>query len=131
MKNKKLASLLACSLLAFNINVMGSSQAQAAACSAKDKYNWSHNADDGKNKPNMEGLYAMAGFMGSDEYVGAIFDLLESWKKATKSKKLKAALIKFETQFEIHGASGIKYSYIPELKKEYNALATIFKFNRC
>lgn len=131
MRKTFLTPLVIASMLALSLNFVGASQAQAAACSAKDKYNWSHDASDGKDKPNMEGLYAMAGFIGSDEYVGAIFDLLESWKKTTKSKKLKAALIKFETQFEIHGASGIKYSYIPELKKEYNALSTIFKFNRC
>ena len=110
---------------------MASSQAQAAACSAKDKYNWSHNAEDGKNLPNFSGLYAVAGFLGDDESVEEMFDFLESWQKTTKSKKLKAALKKFEAQFEIHGASGTKYSYIPELTKEYNALKTILQFNRC
>jgi len=129
-KNLSIALILSV-LTALNVACLGVGSAQAATCAAKDKYIFSHNANDGANKPNFQGTYALAGFVGSDEYIQQMFDLLTSWKKSTKSAKLKAALIKFETQFETYGASGTKYAYIPQLKKEYDAITTIFKFNRC
>jgi hypothetical protein len=116
-------------LLAINVSVIGSSQAQAAACSASDKKLFTSFEDRFSSANLLSGQEDL--FNDYENYISGVFALVGIWKKASKSKKLKAALTKFETQFEIHGNSGRQYKYIPELTNAYNAVGTIIKFKRC
>jgi hypothetical protein len=131
--NKNVLRILATgSILALTLNFLFVGQAQAAACSAKDKYRFDRPASKSVygDFSSLANAYKVAGFQ-CDSCIGNVFDVLDNWKKETKSKKLKAALEKFEIQFEMHGSSGIRYSNIPSLTAAYKSIETIIKFNRC
>ena len=118
-------------MFALSLNFVGAGQAQAAPCSTKDKLIFGGGGSE-EASTDFVFSYLMAGEFGKDVYIDRISEIVKSWKKTTKSKKLKAALIKFEIEFEVDGKNGItKYKYIPELSKAYKNIQTIFKYDRC
>ena len=133
--NKNLIKILSTgSMIALTLNFAFASQSVAAACSAKDKYRFDRPVAKSiyGDFSSLANAYKVAGAgIPCDSCISNVFDVVDNWKKETKNKKLKVALAKFEAQFEMHGASGIRYSNIPTLTAAYKSIETIIKFNRC
>ncbi len=131
--NKNLIKILSTgSMIALTLNFAFASQSVSAACSAKDKYRFDRPVAKSikGDFSSLANAYKVAGFQ-CDSCISNVFDVVDNWKKETKNKKLKVALAKFEAEFEMHGASGIRYSNIPTLTAAYKSIETIIKFNRC
>ena len=128
MSKKKLSSVLVCILVSLNLCFIATNASYAAQCSKKDSATWWDQT--GENE-DFNGVYFAASLDGSDETIATVFEFVESWKKATKSKKLKTALTKFLDAFDQYADSGKMYSTIPELSKAFSNINTIVKFNRC
>lgn len=131
MKINRLAPVLIASMFALSLNFIGAGQAQAAACSKYDKGMWN------ENELNNVNYFTAMAFIGrgvlqptTDDNMNAALDLMDKWVIKTKNKKVKAAVKKFQAEFE-KGAVLYDWSSNPKLTDAQRTLASMFKLNRC
>jgi hypothetical protein len=130
MRIKKLAPAVIASMLALNLNFIGAGQAQAAACSKYDRGMWTDNSENNVNFFTAMAYVSQGVTPNADEYVNSALDLMDAWVKKTKSKKVKSAVIKFRTEFEL-GAELFDWKSNPQYLRANMALGSMFKLNRC
>ena len=118
-------------MFALSLNFIGAGQAQAVACSKYDKGMWN------ENEMNNVNFFTGMAFIGrgvlqpsTDENVNSALDLMDKWVKKTKNKKVKAAVKRFQTEFE-QGAVLYDWSSNAKLTSAQRTLASMFKLNRC
>ena len=131
MKINKFAPVLVASILAFSLTFVGNSQAYAAACSTKDINIFDDPTQNGEGSTDLRWAYFNVAWVGDKSYVSSVFEIVDSWKVATKNKKLKTAIVKFENAFEKYADSGKFLNRIPEVQNAYNSIETIIKYKRC
>jgi len=125
MRSKIILAVLPFSLTAM-LSVGISNPAIGAACSKRDKLAWS-----GDEMNNLNYLHTIAYILVDDEKIDALYERIDSWKKSTKSKKLKSALAAYEKQLDTASGSGMSFKAHPKLQAALATIRTIVERNRC
>jgi len=128
MNRALLTPFVIASMFALSLNFIGAGQAQAVVCSKYDKRMW----NDSDLNFFMAVAYKDQGVSQpmTDDYINAALDLMDNWVSKTKNKKVKAAVKKYQAEFE-KGSVLYDWSSNPKLIDAQKTLASMFKLNRC